>query len=135
MKLSQHTFHLAGIVPVAGQPLDFNFPWHDCLQPIAPNYLAIEHAVVECAMAGCRTIWIVCNDDVTPLVRHRIGDYIQDPIWLGRKFDRFPSASRKPISIFYVRKIFSQSDVAANSKPDHPNGSTMKTAHRNLRYG
>ena len=94
--------HVAGIVPVASQPLDFEFDWSDCLMPIAPNYTAVEKAVVECAWAGCKTIWIICNDDVTPLVRHRIGDYIQDPIWLGRKFDRFPSASRKPISIFYV---------------------------------
>ena len=29
-----NSFHLAGIVPVAGQKLDFDFPWHDCLQPI-----------------------------------------------------------------------------------------------------
>jgi len=35
-------FHLAGIVPVAGQPLEFNFPWHDCCMPIAPDFLAIE---------------------------------------------------------------------------------------------
>ena len=32
-------FHLAGIVPVAGQPLDFNMPWHDCLMPIAQSGL------------------------------------------------------------------------------------------------
>ena len=54
-------FHLAGVVPVASQPLDFNFPWHDCCMPIAPNYLAVERAVVECAYAGCETIWIVCK--------------------------------------------------------------------------
>ena len=32
-----------------------------------------------CAYAGCDTIWIVCNDDTAPLLRHRIGDYIEDP--------------------------------------------------------
>ena len=36
-----NSFHLAGIVPVAGQKLDFNFPWHDCLQPINKDYLAV----------------------------------------------------------------------------------------------
>ena len=37
-----HSFHLAGIVPVNGQPLDFQMPWHDCLQPISQNFLAVE---------------------------------------------------------------------------------------------
>ena len=77
-------FHLAGIVPVAGKALDFNFPWHDCLQPIAQNYLAVERAVVECAYAGCETIWIVCHDDMQPLIRYRLGEYIQDPVYLFR---------------------------------------------------
>ena len=40
--------NLAGIVPVAGQPLDFNFPWHDSLMPIGHNYLAVEKAVFDC---------------------------------------------------------------------------------------
>ena len=57
------SFQLAGIIPVAGQPLDFNMSWSDCLMPIAPNYTAVEASVVECAMAGCETIWIVCNDE------------------------------------------------------------------------
>ena len=43
----QSSFHLAGIVPVAGQKLDFNFPWHDSCVAIAPDYLAVERAVVE----------------------------------------------------------------------------------------
>ena len=54
----QAVFHLAGIIPVAGQPLDFDLPWHDSCAPIAPDYLAVERAIVECAYAGCETIWI-----------------------------------------------------------------------------
>lgn len=95
------SFHLAGIIPVANEPLDFDMEWHDSLMPLAPNFYAIERAVLECAYAGCETIWIVADDDTTPLVRHRLGDYIQDPVWLGRK-NRFPSLSRRPIPIFYV---------------------------------
>ena len=95
--------HIAGIIPVAGQKLDYNFPWHDCLQPVASNFLAIEHAVVECAYAGCRTIWIVCHDDMQPLIRHRLGDYIQDPQKVVRaRYQSRPSANRREISIFYV---------------------------------
>ena len=103
MKYSQKAFHLAGIIPVAGQPLDFNFPWHDALQPVAANYLAVEHAAVECAHAGCRTIWIVCNDDMQPLIRYRLGDYLMDPLHLERsKFIKFASGHYREIPIFYV---------------------------------
>ena len=70
------SFHLAGIVPVAGQKLDFDFPWHDCLQPIAQNYLAVERAVVECAYAGCETIWITIGDGQEPLIRDLLGDFV-----------------------------------------------------------
>jgi len=95
-------FHLAGIVPVAGQPLDFNMPWQDSLMPIAQDYLAVERAVVECAYAGCETIWVVCNDDMQPLIRHRLGDYVQDPVWSFRTHDRNIADNQRPIPIFYV---------------------------------
>ena len=96
-----HSFHLAGIVPVAGQKLDFNFPWHDCLQPIGKNYLAVERAVLECAYAGCETIWIVCHDDMQPLIKHRLGEYVLDPVFLDRK--RFSSEGEQyEIPIYYV---------------------------------
>ena len=64
-------FHLAGIIPVAGQPLDFKMPWPDSMMPLNEDYLAVEHSVVECAYAGCETIWIVCNDDIQPLIKSR----------------------------------------------------------------
>ena len=95
--------HLAGIVPTAGQPLDFNFPWHDCLQPIGPNYLAVERAVLECAWAGCDTIWVVCSDDMQPLIRQRLGEYVQDPVYINRTFDAGNlSDNRRQIPIHYV---------------------------------
>ena len=85
------SFHLAGIIPVSGQDLGFNMPWHDCLMPVAQNYLAVERAVVECAYAGCETIWVVCHDDMQPLIRHRLGDWVSDPVWEYRLRSRFPS--------------------------------------------
>ena len=95
-------FHLAGVVPVAGSRFNFNFPWHDCMQPIANNYLAVERAVVECAYAGCETIWVVCNDDMQPLLKHRMGDYIEDPYYLDKSsFVKYPSENRRQIPIFY----------------------------------
>ncbi len=97
-----NSFHLAGIVPVAGQKLDFDFPWHDCMQPLAPNYLAIHHAVMQCAWAGCETIWITCHSDMQPLIRHEVGEYVYDPVWYGRSYEYRPSEVRKIIPIYYV---------------------------------
>ena len=90
---NHQAFHLAGIIPVHGQEFDFGFDWHDTLMPIAPNYTAVERAVVECAYAGCSTIWIVVSDEMEPLIRYRIGDYVQDPVYLYRNFDKFPFQS------------------------------------------
>ena len=75
--------------------------WHDCLMPVAPNFYAIERAILECAYAGCRSIWIVANDDVAPLIRHRVGDYVEDPVYLRRP-GNFPSLERQQRSVFYV---------------------------------
>jgi len=95
--------HLAGIIPVAGQPLDFNFPWHDCMQPIGKNYLAIERSVLECAFAGCDTIWIVCHDDMQPLIKNRLGDYVQDPVYIFRKHaPGYIKDNHKRIPVYYV---------------------------------
>ena len=97
-----NAFHLAGIVPVAGQSLDFKMDWQDSLMPIAPNYTLLEHAIYECAWAGCETIWIVLHEDTAPLLRYRIGDYIQDPVHVNRTGERWPEQAQKRIPIFYV---------------------------------
>ena len=99
-------FTLAGVIPVAGQPLDYGFPWHDSLMPIGNNYLAVERSVYECAMAGCESIWIVCHKEMQSLIRHRIGDWIIDPVWTaasrGKYGYAFGSEQEKTIPIFYV---------------------------------
>ncbi|MBL97463.1 MAG: hypothetical protein CMF52_06560 [Legionellales bacterium] len=77
--------NLSGIIPLAGWKNSFDFPWPDYLQPIREGYLAVERSVAECAYAGCDSIWIVCNDDVAPLVKKRIGDYILDPKYFREK--------------------------------------------------
>lgn len=95
-------FHLAGVIPVAGPKLNFNMPWHDCMMPIAKDYLAIERSVLECAYAGCETIWIICDDDMQPLLRYRLGEYVNDPVWVYRHFDREKGEKKKFIPIQYV---------------------------------
>ena len=94
-------FHLAGIIPVHKNDDSFGFQWPDCMMPIEENLVAIERSVMECAWAGCNTIWIVCNDDISPLIRHRIGEVVEDPVWL-RALDPYPSLSRKSLPIYYV---------------------------------
>ena len=77
-------------------------PWHASLMPIGPNYLAVERSVLECAYAGCNTIWIVCNDDVTPLIRYQVGEMIQDPVYNYRHFEHNKKEFKRPIRIYYV---------------------------------
>ena len=99
---SQANFHLTGIIPIAGQSLDFEMPYPDCMLPVASNYTLLEAAVVECAFAGCDTIWIVCNDDIEPIVRYRVGDYIQDPLYFYNTLGPKPSSLKRRIPIFWA---------------------------------
>ncbi len=91
--------HLAGIVPVGGQKLDFKMPWEDCLMPIAQNYLAVERAVHQCVLAGCETVWVVGHLGTQPLLRKRVGDTIIDPITLNTKYQ---DKTLREVSVYYV---------------------------------
>lgn len=99
---NSRSFHLAGIIPLAGAPSNINLLLPNYLLPLSENYTALENAVTQCAYAGCETIWIVCNDDVAPAIKHVLGDYVEDPVWRNRGMDAFPSESRRPIPIYYV---------------------------------
>lgn len=101
-----YQFHLAGIVPIAGPKLDFDMPWHDCMMPISQNYLAVERAILECAWAGCETIWVVCNNDVQPLLKNKIGNFVYDPLNTYKSFpivrNGIKIMDRKRIPIYFV---------------------------------
>jgi|TARA_R110001592_G_scaffold204873_1_gene455180 hypothetical protein len=95
--------NLVGIVPIAGhESFDFDQPWPDCMMPIAANYNLIEAAVVECAWAGCKSIWIVVNGDFAPIIKKRLGGWVGDPVWAHRTFDKNIGVSRRRIPIYYV---------------------------------
>ena len=94
--------NMAGIVSLSGQPLDFGFEWPDSMMPLSKDYTAVERAVAECVYAGCETVWIVCNKDIQPLVKYRIGDYAEDPAYVSRKFAVNPRDHKKEVPIFYV---------------------------------
>ena len=70
--------------------------------PINQGYTAIQRAVVECAYAGCETIWITLSYGQEPLIREVLGDFVEDPVWFHRSAEKFPKENRKQIPIFYV---------------------------------
>ena len=93
--------HLAGIIPVANLKTDFNISTPEILLPINAGLTAIQKSVFECALAGCRTIWIVANDDLAPIIRTIVGEWTYDPVYYSRP-SKFNSEQRKEIPIYYV---------------------------------
>ncbi len=95
--------NLAGIIPLTGWGGSFDFPWPDYLQPLREGFLAVERSVYECAYAGCDSIWVVCGDDVAPLVKKRLGDYVMSPRYFEEKnFVKSREYHEKWIPIFYT---------------------------------
>ena len=94
--------NLAGIIPVAGYATDIDLPWHHVTMPFDKNKVLIQNSVYTCAMAGCRSIWIICNDDIQPLIKSIVGDQIQDPVYKFRSFTKFAGDHKKTIPVFYV---------------------------------
>lgn len=99
---SGNRFNLTGIIPVGGQKQEFNFPWHDCLMPQKPDVTAVERCVFECAMMGCRMIYIVGHSDMQPLIKSRIGESVEDPVWYDKSKRSMSDKHRIRIPIFYV---------------------------------
>ena len=95
--------NLAGIIPLSGRENTFDLPWPDYLQPLRQGFLSVERSVLECAHAGCDSIWIVCCDDVAPLVKKRLGDYVMNPRYFEEKdFVKRRQYHEKWIPIFYT---------------------------------
>jgi len=94
--------HLAGIIPVSSIPLKYNTPYHPCLLPLDDDYLMIHRSIMECAWAGCETIWIVMDPDITPVFRKVVGDYVYDPVNYYRPMDPDKLAKRTMIPIYFT---------------------------------
>ena len=103
MKSAPQGRNLAGIIPLSGWKNSFDFPWPDYMQPIREGYLAVERSIYECALAGCDSIWVVCNDDFAPIVKKRIGDYVVSPRYFEEKdFVKNKDFHKKWIPIYYT---------------------------------
>lgn len=95
--------NLIGIIPLSGWNNSFECPWPDYLQPLSPGLLAVERSVLECAYAGCDSIWIVCNDDTATLTKQKIGDYVMSPRFFKEiSFVKRPDYHQKWIPVYYT---------------------------------
>jgi hypothetical protein len=109
------TTHIVGIIPVTNFNDQFGFEWDPCLMPIGPDYTLIEHACYTAACLGARTIWVVVDDWMQPLIRKRTGEFLRDPerdFWIKVKPEDYKSAYStrhanqfkwRRIPIFYLR--------------------------------
>ena len=94
---------MPAIIPVAGMTSEFGMEWDASLIPVGPNYTALEATVYECLHAGCSSIWIVANDDVAPLLRHRLGEWATDIDSIQRgTYVRFGTEKHQEVPIYYV---------------------------------
>ena len=97
------SLHLSGIIPVANYQVDLEVSFPELLLPVNDGFNLIQKSVHECAMAGCNTIWIVANDDLAPIIRKTVGDWVYDPVYYKRDLEsKFYSQLRKEIPIYYV---------------------------------
>ena len=95
--------HLSGIIPLANYESDIDITPSPLLLPVANGFNVVQKSVFECAMAGCDTIWIVANDNLSPMVRKLVGDWVYDPVYYKRDMaSKFYSELRKEIPIYYV---------------------------------
>jgi hypothetical protein len=95
--------HLSGIIPIANYTTDIDIAFPHMLIPLSNGFNLIQSAVFECAMAGCDTIWIVANDDMSPAIRRTIGDWTYDPVYYKRDLSsKFYSELRKEVPIYYI---------------------------------
>ena len=95
--------HIAGIIPVSKVPTDINLVLPPSALPIGNDFYAIQRSIVECSYMGCKTIWIVCDESVAPLLKKICGDFVLNLAQHERsKFTNFPKENRTTIPIFYV---------------------------------
>jgi len=99
-----YAFHLAGVIPLCGQQYrGKELPWHPGLLPLTEDTTLIEQAIVQCAWAGCETIWVVVDDSFAPFLKKRCGEYIEDPLYYGQnEYSPIPGVRNRKIPIFYV---------------------------------
>jgi hypothetical protein len=95
--------HIAGIVPVSKVNTDINLVLHPSMLPLQNDFYAIQRSIAECSYMGCKTIWVVCDESVAPLIKKVCGDFVLSLTQHERaKFANFSSELKRHVPIFYV---------------------------------
>lgn len=95
--------HIAGIIPVSKVETDMNLVLHPSMLPIDSDFYAIQRSIVECSYMGCKTIWVVCDESIAPLLKKVCGDFVLSLTQHERaKFANFSSELKRHVPIFYV---------------------------------
>jgi hypothetical protein len=95
--------HLSGIIPIANYEIELETDYPELLTLVDDKFNLIQKSVFECASAGCNTIWIVANDNMAPIIRKVVGEWIHDPVYYKRDLEsKFYSQLRREIPIYYV---------------------------------
>jgi len=98
---NEYVSHMVGIVPVQGGPKNDGYPWPHALTPLYKNYTALHRAVLECAIAGCSSIWVIAEKKHIPLLKAVVGVYVEDPI-LAQLPVEFKDNFKMKIPIWYT---------------------------------
>ena len=95
--------HIAGIVPVSKVQSDIDLVLHPSMLPIANNYYAVQRSIAECSYLGCKTIWVVCDESVAPILKKVCGDFVLNLAQHERaKYAKFSSDLKRHIPVYYV---------------------------------
>jgi hypothetical protein len=100
---SNSSFNLVGCISLHKTEHRLGMPWKDYLIPVGERGLnALQRAILECAIAGCKSIWISCGYDEAIYARSSVGDYIADPVVFYNSYEKFKALKQRMIPIFFV---------------------------------
>lgn len=100
-KKATYISNLVGIVPIQSGPKNDGFPWPNALTPLYRNYTALHRSILECAMAGCSSIWVITEKRHIPLLKAVVGSYVEDPI-LAQLPVEFKENFKMKVPIWYA---------------------------------
>ena len=100
---SSASYNLVGCISLHRTENNLGMPWKDYLVPVGEKKInALQRAVLECAIAGCKSIWISCGYDEAVYARRSIGDFILDPYIFYNSHEKFKFLKKIYIPIFFV---------------------------------
>ena len=119
---------MVGIIPLDGFRNNWNLPYAPFFSQIGEGITLIDNAVLQCAFAGCRQIFILCKEQDVKLLKKTFGEWVEDPNWWWREVTKTPESFRVQIPIYYIR--MSEKDKRQRGSAAWAIISAAKTANR-----